>query len=70
MLEDEDELLEEAELIKKILKGQDELTLAEMETISYSTRLRDVYNDRWWNPNLPAFFAQIDNGLRPTKAGE
>ena len=40
-----------------------------METISYSTRLRDVYNDRWWRPELPAFFAHIDQGRVPTKAG-
>lgn len=69
VLEDADELYQEAYLIQKILAGEESLTLAEMETVSYSTRLRDVYNDRWWKPELPAFFAHIDQGFKPTKAG-
>lgn len=48
ILEDVAELRQEFEMIRKILKGDEELSLAEMETISYSVKLRDVYNDRWW----------------------
>lgn len=69
ILEDEAELRQEFELIRKILKGEEELSLAEMETVSYSVKLRDVYNDRWWRPDLPCFFAQIDNGLVTSKSG-
>ena len=69
MLDDEDDLYQESCLIQKILAGTEALTLSEMETISYSTRLRDVYNDRWWRPELPAYFAHIDQGRVPTKAG-
>jgi len=43
--------------------------MAELETVSYSTRLRDVYNDRWWTPDLPSYFVHFDQGLVPTKEG-
>lgn len=55
LIEDEDELFEEAEIMNKIRYKQ-EISASEMETISYSTRLRDVYNNRWWNAELPSFF--------------
>ena len=63
ILEDEDELLEEATLIRKILKGQEQLSMAEMETISYNMKLRDVYNDRWWRPDLPFYFVHMDTAV-------
>ena len=40
-----------------------------METIYESTRLRDVYNTRWWNPNLQAFFIHYNAGKKPLRAG-
>ena len=63
ILEDEDELLEEATLIRKIFKGQEQLSMAEMETISYNMKLRDVYNDRWWMPDLPFYFVHMDTAV-------
>jgi len=70
ILSDKEELEEEANLIHKMLHSQDELSFAEMETVSYSTKLRDVYNDRWWSVDMPTFFAHHDSGLVPAKAGE
>lgn len=40
-----------------------------METVSYSTKLRDVYNDRWWSVDSEAFFAHHDKSKTPNKAG-
>ena len=48
ILSDEDELAEENALIQKILIDKEPLDVSELETVSYSTRLRDVYNDRWY----------------------
>lgn len=70
VLSDEDELAEEDALIKKILVKKEPLSAAELETVSYSTRLRDVYHDRWWTPDRPAYFVQLDRGLVPTKKGQ
>ena len=50
-LEDEDELFKEFEIIQKIHSGQP-LSPAQMENVWYSTRLRDIYNNRWWQYNM------------------
>ncbi len=70
ILEDEEELLEEAQIINKINLKQESLSYAEMETVSYSTRLRDVYNDRWWSPEMNAYFVHVDKGRVPSKKGQ
>ena len=69
LLSDEDELQEEADLIDKILHSNEELTFAEMETVSYSTKLRDVYNDRWWSIDSETYFAHHDSSATRNKAG-
>ena len=68
LIEDEDELFEEAEIMNKIRYKQ-EISASEMETISYSTRLRDVYNNRWWNAELPSFFVCYNQEKLPIRAG-
>ena len=69
MLDDEDELFEEAELGQKIRNGQ-ELSASQMETVWYSTRLRDIYNNRWWSVGLQSFFVQYNYDSKPMRAGE
>jgi len=69
VLDDEDELAEENALISKILIEKEPLSVAELETVSYSTRLRDVYNDRWWTTDRPAYFIHYDRGLSSSKKG-
>ena len=59
-MDDEDELAEENALIKKILIDKEALSVSELETVSYSTRLRDVYNDRWYTKDHQAFFVHYD----------
>ena len=49
--DDEDELYAEHEILMKIRSGQ-QLKPSEMDTVSYSSQLRDVYNYRWWNTEL------------------
>ena len=68
-LYDEDDLFEEAELLRKIRAGS-QLSPHEMETVGASTRLRDVYNTRWWNPTMNSFFVQYNHSGKPMKAGE
>ena len=62
-------MLEESQIIDKITEGTETLSYAEMETVSYSTRLRDVYNDRWWKPDTNAYFVHVDKGRVPNKKG-
>lgn len=58
---DEDEALVAARLSDKILKNDEELNDEEKETVYDSTRLRDVYNNRWWKPNLDQTFFTMYN---------
>ena len=46
-LEGEDELYEEASMIMKIRSGA-QLSPADLEIVWDSTRLREIYNTRWW----------------------
>ena len=67
----EEELQEEHDLIRKILKGQEPLSMAEMETVSYNMKLRDVYSDRWWRPDLPFYFVHMDTAItNQARAGQ
>ena len=52
------------------IRSKQELSASEMETVSYSTRLQDVYNNRWWNVELDSYFVQYNMGKEPLKAGE
>jgi len=41
-----------------------------METVSESTRLRDIYNTRWWNVELESYFVHFNIAKQPLKTGE
>lgn len=41
-----------------------------MDTCWYSTRLRDIYNNRWWSIEMQSFFVHYNGGSKPIKAGE
>lgn len=59
MVVDEQEAAETAEITQKILKGD---SLEEYkQVIVESTRLRDVYNSRWWNPDLDGCYFAMYN---------
>ena len=53
----------------KIRSGQ-QLKPSEMETVSYSSQLRDVYNYRWWNTELESHFVHFNWSSKTVKAGE
>lgn len=55
----EDEARTNAKIAEKILKGDD--IQEDRETIADSTRLRDVYNNRWWNPSLDQTYFTMYN---------
>ena len=69
VLDDEDELFEEATIIQKLHAGQG-LNATEMETVGYSQRLKDVYNTRWWNNGLQAFFVHYNVSHKTLRAGD
>lgn len=48
----EDEAREASVIADKILKGEQLDDEADLESIYNSTRLRDIYNNRWWSPKL------------------
>ena len=66
---DEEELTEECELERKILDGV-ELEMHEMETVSDSTRLRDVYNHRWWKIDADSYFTLYNHTREVIRAGQ
>ena len=66
---DEEELTEECELERKILDGG-ELEMHEMETVSDSTRLRDVYNHRWWKIDADSYFTLYNHTRDVVRVGE
>lgn len=66
---DEDENTEECLIAQKVLDGK-ELELHEMETVSDSIRLRDVYNHRWWNQETEAHFTMYNYTREPLKPGK
>ena len=68
MFDDEDQLFEESDLIFNI-RAQQSMRPDQMDVIYESTRLRDVYNTRWWKHTLPAYFIHYNMGDKPLKAG-
>ena len=64
---DEQEESEECLLGQRILDGH-EMELHEMETISDSLRLRDIYNHRWWNLDVDAYFTMYNYTRKPLAA--
>ena len=52
------------------IRTKQELSASEMETVSYSSRLQDIYNNRWWNVELATYFVQFNMGKEPMRAGE
>lgn len=68
--EDEEEAGEAARLEKAIF-AEKELDEADMEIISESTHLRDVYNCRWWKPTLDnCYFAMYNMSTKPIQKGD
>ena len=47
------------------------MTPGELETVSHSEKLRDVYSYRWWSVDLhDSYFTFYNNGLELMKAGD
>lgn len=62
--EDEQEAVEAAQVSDKILGGE---SIEELkQTIVESTRLRDVYNNRWWSSKLDGCYFAMFN-YKPAK---
>jgi len=57
-------------LAEQILKGK-ELDAEEMQRVSDSQRLRDVYSNRWWNLDLKSYWTMYnDSKNKVIKAGD
>ena len=41
-----------------------------METVYQSTKLRDVYNTRWWKVGMQAYFVHYNADSKPMHAGD
>ena len=51
--------------------GGEELDEEELETVSQVTRLRDVYNERWWSPSdEQTYFVFHNHDRKHVKAGD
>lgn len=57
----EDEAREASVIADKILKGEQLDDEADLESIYNSTRLRDIYNNRWWSPKLDQTYFSLYN---------
>ncbi len=67
--ESEQEAAEATQVSDKILNGEPIEELKQV--IVESTRLRDVYNNRWWNPNLDGcYFAMFNYKATKIQKGE
>lgn len=65
----EEEARTNAKIAEKILKG-DEITKEDMEIIYESQRLRDVYDNRWWNSSLDqTYFTMYNYSTRNIEKG-
>ena len=52
------------------IRGGKTLSASDMESVSDSTRLRDIYNMRWWNENMQSFFVMYNSGTESLRGGE
>lgn len=68
--EDPDEAAENEELRERILRGE-EFEMNDFETISNTTRLREVYNYRWWKDTDPDnYFVMVNKNTKSILPGE
>lgn len=68
-LEDESDLLKEAELMEKI-RSDHSLTPSQMDEVADSTRLSDIYNTRWWKVQMQSYFVHYNGGQKPLKEND
>ena len=69
--EDPDEAVQYEDIRRRIFKGEIELDMEEFETISSNTRLRDIYNYRWWSDtDQDNYFILVNKHGRTLKPGE
>lgn len=72
--EDEEESVYNEDLKEKIMTKKcapDDLTMDEFDTVSYNTRLREIFSYRWWEDNDDDnYFVMVNKNRRTIKAGE